>query len=417
MPEDDMGELHTRYRLTVEALSPVHIGTGRELVRDIDYTVRDGKTWVVNEEALLVELPVDPSGQFNNALLGRPLSELLRPEDYYEDNPVFLYVLRGQPANRPLREQIKDVWGNAYLPGSSVKGMLRTLILWDQSRQPPISVTEGPVWSQRDHQRVPGSGYVWSQASTGARRQRQGELSRNQKQAAQELERAVFAPGARESRQAPNLDVMRALQVADSPRPIGEGAHLAVVPTRVYPTGKGDHGESGIEVAVEAIMPGVTFELAISIEEYGFGNREARGRLGWNGNMRRWFEALPGIGQEHARQRLIHEVGFHKSLGGPRETLRFYKDLTDTWQELGQAEWLAQLGWGATWDSKTLGEVLRQQPVFDDLVNYYGLKGRSGRRRPHEAGQPFPATRNLALRRGEPAIPMGWIKCRLEPLS
>ena len=58
--------------------------------------------------------------------------DLLNPADFHADSGLFRYVLEGTPRSEAegavLREQIKTPFGKPYLPGSSLKGALRTAL-------------------------------------------------------------------------------------------------------------------------------------------------------------------------------------------------------------------------------------------------------------------------------------------------
>lgn len=191
--------------------------------------------------------------------------------------------------------------------------------------------------------------------------------------------------------------------------PIEKNA-LYVTPVRIYPTAEDDQSQ-GVNVDVEAIKPDIVFQTTLTLEEYGFEDGKARSRLGWDG-LREWFDQLPYFGQRHAGQRIADEIDFHKARAGPDRTLAFYTRMVKNWQQLGENQWITQIGWGAAWDSKTLGSLLREQgATFDKLIQDYKLKGHGE----HQPGGIFPATRNLALYRGQPTLPMGWVKCTLEP--
>ena len=200
-----MGNLHTQYHLTVEVLSPLHVGNGNELLHDYDYAVHNDRTWVIDQQKLL-EATLDASGEFNNEWLAYPPAQFLRDEDYRADSPLFRYVLQGEPENRPLREHIKDVWGWPYLPGSTLKGMLRTLLLWglyetDEGLTPDLN-----------------------------------KLDRGRTWAGQPLERQMLGS-------TPNTDLLRALHVSDS-TPV-EPTAMRVVSAHVYPTASGGRGAGG----------------------------------------------------------------------------------------------------------------------------------------------------------------------------
>ena len=106
-----MNLLKQHYAATISLLSPLHIGSGRELMRDYDYVTHGGKTWVIDAAAML-ERFVDAQGNLEPHIVGRPAADLLQDEDFVEGSPSFRYVLPGQPrAQGPgavLREQYKD---------------------------------------------------------------------------------------------------------------------------------------------------------------------------------------------------------------------------------------------------------------------------------------------------------------------
>ncbi len=373
--------LHTRYTLTIEVLTPVHIGTGSELQRDVDYVARGNKTWVIDHEALMDAL-LDETGTFDNRLLARPAAEILRDEDFKQGSPYFRYVLPGMPRNRPLKEQIKDVWGNPYIPGSSIKGMMRTLILWGifahAKRKPDLH-----------------------------------RLGNNRSWAAQSIERAELAPaaGGRDEVRvtSQNADLLRALQVGDS-TPV-EVSSMRVCTAQVYPTARS--GGRGVDVDIEALWQGAVLQAPISIDEHLFSNREANKILRL-GELRVWFDRIPKIGKVHAGRRLADEAKYHIEKG-PSYARSVSEWLIEQLKALDDNEWLAQIGWGGSWASKTLNDLLTTQPDFERLVlgerKYRMIRGK------RQPGDRFPKTRNLVLKDGAPSIPMGWVKCRLDPLE
>ncbi len=382
-----MSKLHTRIELTVELLSPLHIGTGTELLLDYDVVPHGQHTYRVDEEALLeqalVEAEAAGSEAINRLLTGRPAAELLTEADFANpETAPFRYAMPGTPftttAGAKVQEQIKDVHDRLYLPGSSLKGALRTVLAWgiyaSQKRKPDL-----------------------------------GRLGRSRSWASQPLERALFG-------QDPNHDWLRALHVEDS-RPLEPNSHpstrsgqaLALRTVRVYPTETGN--SPGLNVDVEAVERGVVFQTAITVDEFGFGGWAAK-RLGWQGK-RRWIERLPTLAKHHTRQRLQTEAKYFKSKDSPAGVLRFYDGLINAWSELADNEMIIQIGWGAGWESKTLGSGLLRtdDQAFERLLSQYRMTKERGRR----PGDPFPRSRHLVLdSRGRPAEPLGWVRVRLE---
>ncbi len=374
-----MSKVHTKLTLEIEVLSPLHIGSGSKLMLGYDLIAHNGRTYRVNEDVLLENVLVeDEEGkapELNKMLMGRPAAELLQESDF-KDPPegLFRYVLDGSPSKKEgeIVEQIKDVYGRLYLPGSSLKGALRTVLMWgiykEQERKPNLD-----------------------------------RLGRGARWAAQPLERELFGRN-------PNYDWLRALHVSDSDPTVADG-RLALHTVRVYPTS--GRGGPGLDVDVEAIERGTVFNAQITLENYGFEGVGAA-RLRWQGK-RRWIKRLPQLGLEYARQRLLTEANYYRDKGGPTHAMRFYDELINRLLELPQDTLLLQVGWGTGWESKTLGSsMLRQDDrQFEKLLRDYHMTKQRNRR----VGDLFPISRNLAVIGGHPALPMGWIEVRFEGLE
>jgi CRISPR-associated protein Csm5 len=373
-----MSKLHTRIEVSVELLSPLHIGNGQELLLDYDLVPKGGYTYRVDENALfehaLLAAEAEGAAAVNRILAGRPAAELLDPGDLNHDSPLFRYVMPGTPftktAGAKIQEQIKDAYDRLYLPGSTLKGALRTLLAWGlyvhHKRQPDL-----------------------------------GRLKRSRSWASQPLEQDLFG-------RTPNYDWLRALHVEDTQALPARG-NLALRTVRVYPTETSD--SPGLNVDAEVVERGTEFRTAFTVDEYGFG-LEVIQKLGWEGK-RPWFDRLPAVAKEHARQRLMVEAEYYQKRHGPRGAMRFYDRLIDTWSKLAKNEMIVQIGWGAGWESKTLGSGLLRTDdrAFERLLDDYNMTKEENR----QPGDPFPKSRHLVLDgQGQPSQPVGWVLLRFE---
>jgi CRISPR-associated protein Csm5 len=285
-------------------------------------------------------------------------------------------VIAGTPSAETrgarVSEQIKDVFDRPYLPGSSLKGALRTVLLW-------------------------GAYHAGGQTPD------LGRLKRSRSWAAQPLEQVVFGRD-------PNHDWLRALRVRDS-EPVATDEHLELHSVRIYPTASAQ--SAGLDVDVEAVKPKTVFHTTITLETYGFEDPEAA-RLRWRG-QRRWIAGVADLAKRHGGGRLMTEAKYFKARSGPRRTMRFYDSLIKRLLELPDDMLLLQVGWGAGWESKTLGSpMLRQSDgQFEGLLSQYRMTKERDRR----VGDPFPRSRHLALVNGRPGLPMGWLAVRLAGLD
>ena len=373
------------YTATIELLSPLHIGTGSSLLEDIDWTRVGDWVYVANQnrllEAVLERAQAERGGDevvVIQAITGMKLSDLrdagwLTRDDFREGSPLFRYRLRGRPAMNQIAEQIKDVYGGPYLPGSSLKGALRTLL-----------AVGGAMVRKLPFDR----------------------LERSRSWAAQPVERKLFGRN-------PNYDLLRALQVSDS-GPVSLD-HLSLERVNIYPTAgqPTQYGrQRGLDIDVEAPRQGTTFQVPIKIEGYLF-SEQAERTLRF-GQRKNWLLNLPQWGRVIAGHRIADEIEFFQQRADGRVALGFYNRLAQTWEGLGENELLLQVGWGTGWLSKTFGKLLQENTqAFERMVKDYRMTMERGR----EAGDPFPRSRHLVRVGEHPAMPLGWIKVNLEEIS
>ncbi len=90
---------YTLYNVKVTVLSPLHIGSGRDLLNEYDYAIYQGQTWRINEDALLDAQNVDDPA-LADRLVQKPPAQLLRkPDDFRPDSRFFRYVIKGSANN------------------------------------------------------------------------------------------------------------------------------------------------------------------------------------------------------------------------------------------------------------------------------------------------------------------------------
>jgi CRISPR-associated protein Csm5 len=371
--------LKRTFDVTVTLLAPLHIGTGRELMLGYDYAVRNKQTWMLNADVILDDKArVDAQGRFVDAqgrpddrVLRLPPAELLDAADFdaarVGPGKLFRYTLPGAPRSAErgavLREQMKDVFGQPYLPGSSLKGALRTLLAWYalDERRVALPAVEG----------------------LGSR-----------SWAARETERTLFGPN-------PNHDLLRALHVADS-RPVGAD-RLFLVNAQVV-TGS---EKMGAPIELEALRPDTAFTTTVTLDEYLHSERAAALRFGehWA-----WLEQLPAIGRAWALQQLSAERAWFQSRKYER-IAGLYGQMVALLQtnKVAGNRFFAQVGWGAGWGAKTFGARLSgDKEWFERLLGGKTSPARF-RRRP---GDLFPKSRRVMVQNGQPVAPFGW--CLIE---
>ena len=360
---------YTLFDVTVTPLTPLHIGSGTLLLKDYDYAVYGNATWRINEDALLEAQNVDDP-RMAETLAKTPPAQLLKPADFKSDSPFFRYQLAGKPRSKDkgaqLQEQLKTVRDEIYLPGSSLKGAIRTALAW----------------------------HGWTETGIKATR---NDLERDRKYAGRRLEKQIMGSD-------PNHDLLRALHVSDS-APAGKD-RLLVLNAQVV-----TRGSLGSPIELEAIQPDTPFHLTIKIDLALFSDWAKKSRLQLGGNPA-WLNQLSQLIQSHTQQRLEAELTWYKERPGAQRTAGFYQQLVSA--RLPPNSCLLQIGWGTGWEGKTFGSHLQADPRFmEHIITTYRLA--KGKRDP---GDPFPKSRRAIVRvtkdksgriHQRPGLPLGWV--------
>jgi CRISPR-associated protein Csm5 len=361
------------YDLTLTVLTPLHIGSGRELLNHFDYAVHKGCTWRLNEDALLEAQNVDDP-RLADQLASTAPANLLQPSDFRTESAFFRYVIRGTPRSSApgaiLREQIKDVYDRPYLPGTTLKGALRTVLAW----------TAWPLLKLRPERT---------------------RLGRDRRFAAQWYEQELFSE---HSGKAPNKDTLRALHISDS-APVAPD-NIMLVNARVM----NRRGGLGSPIELEALRPGTKLQARLKVDTALFSEwaRQQGLKLRWDDLLAR----LPEVVRAFSARRLAQERALYASISQAGPLARFYQ----TWQEeaLPTNAFLLQLGWGTGWEGKTLGSHLQADERFMEVLlqDYHLARGR------REVGDPFPKSRRVLVKveksgAGQaietPLVPLGWV--------
>jgi len=339
------------YNVTITTITPLHIGSGAELLNEYDYVIRKGQTWRINEDALLDAVYTDDPHFAEQLARSRP-SELLGPESPSEDSGFFRYVLRGTPRSTgegaQLREQLKDAFDRPYLPGSTLKGALRTALGW----------------------------YLW-----GAHKLEPESrlLNRRREYAAQDYEHRLFGKN-------PNHDLMRALQVSDS-API-DASRLMVANARVI----NRRGELKAPIEMEAIAPESTFRTTIKVDRQLFSDWAKAGGLNLPGGA--LLEQLAQVVGKHTQEHVEREAKWFAGASGALRLNQFYQQLAQA--KTSNRRFLIALGWGTGWEDKTFStRLLASKPFTQHILREYRLSRTRTNDDSRDKEINFPASRRV----------------------
>ncbi len=304
------------FLVKVECLSPVHIGSGRELIREIDFHSAGGITEVLNSESLLSVLPPlgTSSPQRLREELGRRVSELLQRTGF-DVSPYRLHRVAGTIAAQRLRLAVRGGDGRPIMPGSSLKGAVRTLLLSGL-------VSEGIPHTRR----LPSLDAIF-QGAAGDRRGRS-------------LEDAVFRSAAHGLEAEPRSDLLRMAAIADAA--FGQEA-LTVASTVAVNTGR------TTLTAVETLKTG-----ALSVTRFALGDEFLAARL-FSRSLPRWQE-MCAWSRAHSLYLLEADMRYFRDLRLDVVRSRL-EQLIGMIRSGSDDSTILRLGWGSGWRTMT-GDLL-----------------------------------------------------------
>ncbi|MHA1974148.1 MAG: type III-A CRISPR-associated RAMP protein Csm5 [Candidatus Hodarchaeales archaeon] len=357
--------LGTNYKATLEVISPVHIDSGKgDLLADYDFTV-GREVYVIDQDKMWEILG---ESVWNQEGLDARLSNLLKLNQYDTCSRYILNNPGGTTHIPKIKEQIKTAQGELYIPGSSLKGAIRTALAFAMVDSGEITV------SKRD-------------------------LGRNPRFAAQRIESKLFG-------QNPNSDLFRALHVTDS-ESVQLKDNLKLYPVSTYSL-RGDELRSKgnrFQSYVEALSKETKLNFSIRRDDYLL--RPEHQQLKFN-RQKDWLKNFVYHCNTFADALISNEIDFYEFYH--LSTLQqFYQYLQKKFDQLDEdRECMLNIAWGTGWNPKTIGLTMT-----DDIFYHVKRQYRLGRKNEDE----FPKSRRLIEIGNAPEMPLGWIKVRIEDVN
>lgn len=439
----------TRYILT--CLSPVHIGTGTNLTR-FDGAYENGRWYVVDLDAV-----------FARGVDGNELAQVMNAKDFAwaswlkgrgmraEQVAAYSLPCPQDPRDVAVREGMKDIYNQPYVPGTTLKGAIRTAILWHllHNDQKLRTFTERylllaiyskdilhelrkKAHSDKNLEKDPG---IQQKAIHDALnldsmqeaeeflyllRQIRGrqnldtrdfeQLGRDKSYLGRPIEQHVLGAD-------PNHDLMRAVRVIDS-QPIGlDAMEVGLVWTYTLRNGRmvEKHESDGeYKAFAEWLKPESRLHTRVELDDYLLG--KAGQELGFSPSGVQAVRNLARVCNDYALALVKKEREF-ASRYQLSAFQRFYTDLQNRMANLPQGAYVLRIGWGGGWDTKTVGDIVEEilpEEDFEELREKYGMGEKPGTKQ-IDWNAPFPKTRLVAYRNGVPFAPMGWVLLEPEP--
>ena len=380
-----------KYKL--ETITPVHIGSG-ETLNHIDGCYANSRWYHIDLDKVLAH----PSADIN-ALT----SEMGRPEFRWQAylskrnmNPLELsdYSLHCQqnPQVTDIREAIKSVGNRPYIPGSSIKGAIRTMLLSDliNNDENEQLFNDSSAHLNREIDKGPPPG-------------------RRQEYPAKQMEESVFGRD-------PNRDLLRALQVSDTEPLKSDALEIEMVWTVTLNQSnelvqKIDNGKE-YKNYVEVIQGMKSLGFTIKIDNLLFRDHEKE-RLNFNDLQERTLQEIADVCKFETNLLMQDEQEFFDHYDF-LEIANKYDELIDQNKKLTGGAFMLQIGWGTGYHSNTVTSWFTQgdkAPInLMELRERYRLgRSRSNQALPYDKRE-FPKTRRVLYQGQNPIAPLGWVK-------
>lgn len=375
-------------RYQIETLSPLHIGNGQE------YGVFDGVFWNGRWYLMDIDKVVAHSGVEASALANAMMQQGFNWAGWLQKHKIAVDSVAKRsvpcaqnPEQTKIRACLRDPYERPYIPGSTLKGAIRTALL-------EAVVNE---LNERESQRL---------ARQTLQRDRNNRLPDRRYVARRVLEKELLVGKNARIRHDvdPNHDLLRALHVADSDPVAPEQVEIGLVWTYTIRNNALVQKRAGGEeykMFAEWLPEGVQSTLTITIDQHLLSG-SVRSQLGFKEDKAALITAFARHCNERTRLLIESEREFydHYALNALKE---FYEGLEKRLGSITQAGGLVlNIGWGGGWEMKTVLNPLTDglDDEYDQIRHAYQL----GRR-----NSEFPKTRRVAFRDGEPYAPLGWI--------
>ncbi|MEM4729685.1 MAG: type III-A CRISPR-associated RAMP protein Csm5 [Thermoplasmata archaeon] len=373
------------YSVEVEVLSPTHIGTGEKLGPSDYLSEANGKRiYYINLDLLLSRPGIAPDevasavSHMGEGLAGLIARKRILPKE------VALEVLESE---EPIRGEIMPhirTLGKPYIPGSSLKGAIRTALLWKMLS----SENELRKFALEELTRIAAEHKHVSPKKADDRIEARALSDERQKDL-------------------PHYDILRALRVSDI-TPL-DGSATAIYDIGIFSLqtgrrigGRGDRRTGGekLSIPVEALRPGKRLRGELTIDEWLLHDVRAK-ELGFGGRSS-FIEGFAEACRERSDQLIKGELERLKA--DPFSDARaFYQGLL---KRNSGSSFTLQISWGTGWDAKSVMPILRDElgNAYTQLLN--SLRIAKHRRPP---GAPFPSTRHMTAHQERPGVPLGWV--------
>jgi CRISPR type III-A-associated RAMP protein Csm5 len=363
----------------LKTITPLHIGTGNRY-NGAEFVLKDGELYRVSIDKLLKKLSKDQIKDLTNRLEDYRFS----PTDFLAGKNINLaditkYAIRfeGDRRVKEISEQIKTS-NRAYIPGSSIKGAIRTAIIYKTLKE-DYSILDNEL------RRIKNNGRLMDNLNRNMTR----SPAFKDKRFSKELRRVMSSVEGKVLRGIKNdakYDLLKFLQITDS----STTARLSILTVKSVGMSREGRSYSQIEAIEEGVvLDGSVVLNPIELNELGLSSKAKYLDKNLILNAIYTFaEDLKKLELEYAEEHNL-DVNY------------FYESEFDNQPNSP----LLRMGADKGFLSDTIDLLIR----INDPDFYRYLRFAAWRSYPYE----FPKTRKFVLEAGKPTYPLGWVKLKI----
>ncbi|MGB9665688.1 MAG: type III-A CRISPR-associated RAMP protein Csm5 [Ignavibacteria bacterium] len=368
---------------SIEILTPVHIGSGVKLTDGIDFVKDNDSVHIIPQAVLIKYLEVNPDERDRFISGNYKLNSLKRIPEGRRYN-----ISMGRTSE--INEFERNGNGKPYIPGSSIKGAIRTVLLkkrFDELDQNKQNELLKKVTSNRKE---------W--AAEPIVNELLGKDSNKNLMRILEVFDAEFE----------NLDLDK-IQILSLTNDAGTSYGWKQLWNKQNIT---DPNRAS-QIFCETLPIGSKSYFSLTLHSFLLNEPAAISTLNFNENSLSNIQELVSTINKYSKQKLEKEKEFFEKLTSPKKlntVINEIQSLLDKIKKLSNDEFILRISWGSGWKGMT-GDYLDQTW----LMNF---------RRKYQLGKInfpiFPKTRRIVIEDDEPKYLTGWVKVKLndtEPVN
>ncbi|WAR43656.1 type III-A CRISPR-associated RAMP protein Csm5 [Methylomonas rapida] len=374
-----MKGINQTVKLGLEIITPTQSGSGAELFKELDYIERDQMAFIVDQQASFNAVASGNLALNAQLLSGNRLSDWATAagQDFGYRLP---WLSSTAKVPEKFREQLKDAMNRPYLPGSAIKGAIRTALIAEWLRSTPPNSFDH-LLPQKDR-------FGKAPSKQWAAKKLMDEITG--KTANQDIFRSFKVKD--------TLFVDADLRLADI-RWLNETRWRSMTKKKSF-----DNWHDGDGIYAEVLQPSALGLMTLNWDGFLLSDVSKWQQATAISNIApKGYDDLRQRLNQHAKYRLEREIQFYKKQGKAAPEQECQRILSMIQQDQHSA--YLQMSWGSGWRGMT-GDW-----ASDNLVEQFRQLY------PRDLGRPekiFPKTRRLVVS-GEPKLPMGWV--RLMPFA